>query len=294
MTDVTPATQPKPKAKPVASTSQKPKTKRVLLRELGARLPLGVVGSDGSSVNKEIACKPWRGREERVVGKLKANSKESGDFITRLLAYMYTKVGPHDFENMKDEQKRAVLSSMYMGDVFYMYVWLRIQCVNSSLKMTLNCPTCNFGFPFDADLDTIEVRTADDPSQVKWSYTLKTPFDIRGKEAKGFELAPTRWQTMESSVKTAIDSGDVNTSGAKMDMIQGCVRQVTGHDPMALIEQDYDNMMKVDIEKLSARIDEHEIGPDMSIKEKCPRCKRKFITSLDWGYQSFFEDSSLS
>ncbi len=294
MTDVSSFNSLKPKAMPVASTSpQKPQTKKILLRDLGPRLPLGVVGTDGS-VQKELACKPWRGREERQVEKLKEGSKESGDYITRLLSYMYTKVGPHDFESMKDAEKQAVLASMFMGDIFYMYVWLRTQCVNYSLKMTLTCPRCNFGFPFDADLETIEVRTAEELSQVKWSYTLEVPFPIRGKAATGFELSPMRWQTIEGSIKTALDSGDSSGVGAKMDTIQGCVRHVIDHEPMVLIANDYDDMMKVDIEKLAARIDEHEIGPDMSLKEKCPRCKRKFITSLDWGYQSFFEDSSLS
>ena len=293
MTSAIPVTEPT-QAKSAKSSPSKPQTKRVTLLELGPRLPLGVVGADGS-VSKDLVCKPWRGREEREVGKLKASGKESGDFVTRLLAYMFTKVGPHDFENMKDPEKHAVISSMFMGDVLYMYVWLRVQCVDKSLKMNLTCPNCNFSFPFDADLETVEVRTADKLDAVKWSYKLKVPFDIRGKPATGFELSPTRWQTMEISIKAALDAGDVNIGGAKMDIIQGCARRIIDREEMVLTANEYDNMMKVDIERLCSRIDEHEIGPDMSVKQKCPgRCKREFVTSLDWGYESFFEDSSPS
>lgn len=281
-------TDPRPASKPPESES---KIARVDLGKLGPRLPLGVIGSDGS-VNKDLVCKPWRGKEEREVGKLKKQGKESGDFITRLISYMFTKVGPHDFASMEEPEKRAVLSSMYMGDVFYMYVWLRTQTNGKSLKMTLSCPRCSFDFPFAADLDSVEVRTAEKYDHVKWSYALEIPFEVRGQMAQGFDLAPMRWQAMESSIKTAVDTGD--TDGSKMEIIQGCVQRVTGREEMVLIEQDFDEIEKVDIEQLSAKIDENEIGPDMSVKEKCPRCERRFTTSLDWGYESFFSASSLS
>lgn len=290
MTDAIPATEPTPKT---AKSSTPHKTKRVELGKLGPRLPLGVVGTDGS-VSKDLACKPWRGREEREVAKLKKGAKESGDFVTRLLAFMFTQVGPHDFANMEEPAKRAVISSMYMGDVIFMYVWLRVQTVGKSLRMTLTCPHCSFDFPFDADLETVEVRTADALDQVKWSYELKVPFEMRGQKAKGLDLSPMRWQSMESSIKAAYETGDTDANNAKMEVIQSCVQRITGREDMVLIEQDYDDMMKVDIEKLATRIDEQEIGPDMSLREKCPRCERKFVTTLDWGYASFFGDSSPS
>lgn len=293
MTSIATQTPEPTPAEPASNSPPKPETKRMTLAELGPRLPLGVVAGDGT-VRKDLACKPWRGLEEREVGKMKAGSKE--DFVTKLLAYMYTTVGPHDFTTLKEEEKRIIISSMFMGDVLYMYVWLRVQCIDKSLKMDLTCPRCPDGneIPYDANLETIEVRTAENLEQVKWSYDLKIPFEIRGKEAKTLELAPTRWQTMEASIKAAIEAGDVNLGGAKMDIIQGCVRKIGGWDEMVLVERDYDFMMKKDIERLTARIDEHEVGPDMSIKENCPRCKRSFITSLDWGYESFFGDSSPS
>lgn len=270
-----------------------PQTKRIELRELGARLPLGVVGTDGL-IHKDIACKPWRGREEREVSGFKSESQEKGDFVTRLISFMFTRIGPHDFESMKEAERKAVVATLYMGDVLYMYVWLRVQCLGKSLKMDLTCLRCNFEFPYDADLNTVVVRTADSLENAKWSYVLKSPFEIRGEMANSFDLAPTRWQTMETSIKKQYDAGDANGSGTKMDMIEGCIKRVTGREDMVLISKEFDDMLKVDIERLATRIDKHEVGPDLSVKEKCPRCKRDFVTTLDWGYESFFGDSSLS
>lgn len=294
MTDATKATPPEAaKASSSSEDTSKPKIKRVALKDLGPTLPLGVVDS-GGKLARSIECRRWRGAEEREVGRIQNDSKERGDFLSRLMGFMYTRVGDHDFEKMSEPEKQAIVGQMHMGDVFYMYVWLRTKCVGMSLKMDLTCPRCNFEFPFDADLSTVEVRTAESLADVKWTYDLIDPFDLRGQKATGFELGPVKWIAMEESIRKALESGGTNVGLAKMDVIQNCIQGVKGRDPMVLTERELDELTKMDIETLVARIDEHEVGPDMSVETKCQRCKRSIRTSLDWGYESFFEVSSPS
>lgn len=273
-----------------------PKIKQVLLKELGPTLPLGIPDANGV-LHRNIEVRRWRGAEEREVSQIRTDSKERGDFISRLLGFMFTQVGEHNFDKMKEPERQVVISQMHMGDVLYMYVWLRMKCLGSSVKMNLTCPRsrCSFEFPFDADLNSIEVRTAATLEDVKWSYDLLDPFDLRGSKATGFDLGPIKWGSMEESIRKALETGDTDAGMPKMDMIKQCIQGVKGRDPMVLIDSELDEISKLDIETLVSRLDEHEIGPDMSVDvEKCKRCKKPFRTSLDWSYGNFFGVSSPS
>lgn len=266
-------------------------TTKVLLKDLGPKLPLGFVGSDGAPCG-DLACKPWRGREEREVGKLRGESREEGDFPTKLLAYMYERMGPHDFTTMSMAEKQVVISQMFFGDALYAYVWLRTQCIGPELTLDLTCQNCAFEFKFAADLETSEVRTAPDTEAVAWEYDLQHPFEVRGKKAAAFELAPSRWVTMQQAAKATFDNGAHNANATKLDIMRSCISGVAGVGPMVLTMAELDDMAKIDIERLASQIDEHEIGPDMLVSEKCPRCRRSVRVSLDWDYASFFEISS--
>lgn len=307
MTDTIPS-QPSPadtvaqalaEAPAAVPVSQPPNTKpsgvtQVPLGKLEAQLPFGIPSSTGA-LHKTIACKDWTAVEEMAIDKLRAESRKTGQFPTLLLSFMYNQVGSHDFSTMEDAEKNAVLAQMYLGDVVYLYVYLRTQVMGTDLPLDLTCPHCGFEFAYQADLNTVKVRTATAAEGIRWRYELKRPIKIRGKEAKAFHLGPSIWShTQESIARTAqTDQGKGRT---KMEVICAAIRQVEGHDMMALIVEDFKLMSKIDIEKLAALIDDNEIGPDLSIKETCPRstCQRTIHTSLDWGYESFFAVSSRS
>jgi hypothetical protein len=288
---VSEAISPKSEAKPHQS-----KTKKVLLKDLGPSLPMGVADENGK-LHRALACKPWRGKEEREVGKLKSEAGKGDDFATALLSHMFTHVGPHDFSSMEDAAKRAVLMQMHLGDVLYMYVWLRTQCVDPVLNISLACPSprCDRGeFDFKADLRTVEVRTAPSPEAVRWTYDLCTPIEIRGGQVRGFELAPTTWSTMVETSQSNEDAQRPNLGAAKMDVIRSCIRSVLDRGEMVLIPSEIDELTKVDIEALAHLIDENEIGPALVVEATCPKCGRNFKTPIDWSYENFFETSSLS
>jgi hypothetical protein len=260
------------------------------LRELGAQLPIGIRGQDGA-LHKAVTCRDWRGREEREVAKLKKTARQKGDFISQLLGYMFTQVGPHDFTVMRPAERQNVLTHMYRADAMYLYLWLRHQCVGADLMLNLTCPHCGFQVPWKGDLDSLEVRTVEAVEPLRWEYVCQTVFDIRGTKVERLTLQPNRWAVFEATARKAVAGGDVGL--VSVDLIRDAIYQINGEDlSIVLIDKDLDDMTKRDLESLSHEIDRREVGPDLSVKEACPRCTLQFTTSMDWGYASFFAASS--
>jgi hypothetical protein len=266
-------------------------TTKTLLSDLGARLPFGVE-VDGA-YHTDLACKRWTFRQEREVDKLKRGARKGPDFPSRLLAFMLTRFGPHDFETMKEPEKLAILGKAWLGDVMYSYIWLRTQCIGTEFNMDLECPHCGAELPFRADLSTLEVRCADSLEQVLWKYRLRDSFPFRGSPAEGFVMGPCRWHAIQQAMRAARHSAS-GSGGMKQFLILGGIAEVIGRGPVAVVENDLYEMSKYDMESLFAEIDEHEVGPDLSISHECDVCERNIYTSLDWGYESFFGLSSRS
>lgn len=276
----------------VVRLPKKSHTRKVLLRDLGARLPFGVAGKDGV-LQKDIVSKPWRGKEEREVGKIRAWVRgDPTSFVARLLGYMFTKVGPYDFETMSEAEKVLVVSQMRSGDVLYLYVWLRAQCIGNEVGMDLNCPHCSNSVPYSADLNTLEVRCAEKADDADWTYQLRDPFSIRGKEVKALKVSPIRWSTSEGVMRAA--SGKKQGGVSKMDLLYGCIQGPVDGPELALVLTDLDEMTKYDIERLVALLDESEVGPDLSVTDNCPACLREFTVAMEWAYADFFTPSFQS
>lgn len=259
------------------------------LKELGAQLPLGFLDSSGKYA-RDIVLRPWRFKEEKELGKLRADNENAslGQFVTMILATMCTRLGYHNLETMEYVERRVIISQMWMADVFYVYMWLRTQNLGNVLEMELMCPFCKTKFPFDADLNTTDVVTAESVEHASWEQKLRSPIDIRSKKVVGFKLGPPRWSTMEIIGDTGADSGS-----AKAGLIAGSITGTLGDDkPLGVSESELDEMAKYDIELLSRRIEDNDLGPNMSVDSKCPRCKRESRHPMSWGYDDFFGISS--
>jgi hypothetical protein len=277
-------------------TPKKTEIKRVALKEQGARLPLGIINTDGT-YTKDIAVRRWRMAEERELGELRDKNRDANvaQFVGMVLATMCTQLGRHKFEELKQEERRIHISQMFMGDVFYAYVWLRLQTLGSELHLNLRCPNCGFRFPLVADLETIEVDGCDTLEECMWEYKLKESFEIRGKEVTDLLMGPARWTSLESMQGV----GGLNTGAAKASVILGSIHGIANWKdkdgkPMqvALAESELDEMGKRDIEAITNRVDEHAVGPNMSVEGSCQRCRYQYKLAIDWGYDSFFGDSS--
>lgn len=277
---------PEPNGDSVLPLPQKVRT--VLLKDLGPRLPLGVSDA-GGTCRGDLAGKTWTFREEKELGRLRDQNRDSNmaQYVSMVLATMYDRIGPYDFSAMKFDERRLRIGQMYMGDVYYAYVWLRLQALGPELDSEMTCAACASKFTFPADLETLEIATASSLEPFLWSYDLHVPLVIRDKEVRTLRMGPPLWQAIESMAGT----GGMNTGEAKAGIIRGSIVEINGLGNVALTESELDGMVKIDIERIANLLDEHHLGPDMAIEGKCPR-GHPFKQPIDWGYDSFFGSSS--
>lgn len=272
------------------------KIKKVLLKELGPVMPLGIKNPDGA-YSKTFTIKPWRMKEERELGQLRDQNRGStvASFVSSVLTTMCTNIGFNTIEKMKSAEKMVMISQMFIGDVYYLYTWLRISSLGGKLNMNITCPNCSNRFKFIADLETIEVNTCDSLDDACWDYKLKKPFQIRNKDVNELRMGPPRWSTLENMEGI----GALNTGEAKANLILGSIvgiknwKTPTGEmTPVVLTMAELDEMCKEDIEALTGEMDEHSIGPDMSVEGNCPKCRSNYVDQIDWSYDNFFGASS--
>lgn len=273
--------------------------KTVTLAEQGARLPLGIRASDGA-YRKDIAVRPWRMKEERELGRIRDQNKDANvaQFVSMVLSAMCTRLGPHDFESMsKPEERQVHVSQMFMGDVFYAYIWLRIQAMGHELGLDVTCPRCRHSYPFVADLNTVETVVVENEEQARWEYELKAPFEVRGKTVERLMLGPSRWNGLEMMSGNSISTGEAK-AGIIRSSIVGLgtpdwdVDEAGNLRPLVLTDAELDEMAKRDIEAITNSIEKHAVGPNMAVEDKCNRCGAEIKLAIDWGYDNFFGDSS--
>lgn len=260
--------------------------KKVPLIQLGNQLPIGIVAPDGN-LNKALAVRPWKTKDEREIGKQKARS--TADKVPNILARLATQIGPHEWteDSPKFAEKVVMLSQMFMGDVFYIYVLIRREAMGPVLKLkNLICHACETTFDYQADLNTLEVVTTDRIEDLDWEYELIHPIEIRGKMVGKFQMGALRWGMLDQV------NGE-NESSGKIAAVRGSiVRLNDDDDAVMLTEPELDELSKRDLETLSGLIDEHHAGPDMSVEGVCPKCRTEFMRPIDWRAESFFAISS--
>ncbi len=266
--------------------------KETTVKELGLNLPLGISdGADG--LVKSFALRPWRFKEEKELGELAEKNPDANlaQHVAMVVATMCTRLGPHNFEEMKWEEKLVHLGQMWMGDVFYIYILLRMQSLGGTLELRPKCATCRKEFDFDGILKSIRVLTGSVLSDALWNYKLEAPFEIRGKKAETLIMGPPRWNVLEMMDEAAVTNSGLRKAG----IIIGAIHGVEGEEHrLVLSESDIEEMTKKDIEELSEKIDKNSAGPDMFIEGKCPqlRCRSEFKQVIDWRYDNFFGVSS--
>jgi hypothetical protein len=273
--------------------SKETKIKKTTLAELGPKLPIGIVDSKTGTLGKVFSVRPWRLKEERELGKIRAANENASvaQYVAMILATMCTRFGNHDFEKMKFEERRLILSSAYMADVFYAYIWLRRDAIGSELSLKITCSNsnCHTNFEFTGDLGSIDVGEVDSLVDTEWIYKLKTPITVRGKLIEHFKFGPSRWNTLET-----IPAGTrrFDTGAAKSAIIRGSILEAGELGAIPLVDDELDELTKFDLERITTAINERPVGPTMSIEGKCTSCGAPFEHAIEWATDNFFEPSS--
>lgn len=281
----------------VKITKERDPTKAALAKktvgEIGPNLLLGFPGADGKS-GKSIVCRPWRMAEERILGHRRKDNEDRnmGKYVSIVLAGMCQRLGPASWPSMEGNdilERELVVSQMWVPDVFYAYVWLRIQAMGEELHMKLKCPTCAMDFDWTGDLRTLEVGVPETIEHARFQYTLRDGVDLRGKKITKFVLGPQRWFHIENM-------GDTTQGAAKGTVITASIHfvpELSETDEIVLEETELDGLTKYDLERLCRVIDEESSGPVLKVEPSCPR-KHSFVVPIDWRYDNFFGSSSAS
>lgn len=261
---------------------------KTTVAQRGPVLPVGI--AQGGQLHRDLAVRPWRMKEERALGKLREEGKSGNlaQYVGTVLAYMCTKLGPFNLEEMKITERQLIIGQMYMADVFYAYVWLRIQALGKLFPITFQPAWAVEPLKIECDLETIDVRTIEKLEEAISTYKLGTPITIRGKKVTGFKLGPQRWSSLEN-IKGIGQTQDFSIP--KLAVIKAGIVECEGiPGEIALTDDELDELTKLDLERLTAHMDRHVLGPIMMVEGS--HQGRQFRAPIDWGYDSFFAISS--
>lgn len=267
--------------------------KDVTLGERGPLLALGIPDPAGT-LHKGIELREWKGKQMRELGKLREDNENLNlaEHVNLVLSTMCSRIGAHDFSKCETKEKRLAISQMYTGDAFHAYAWARLKSLGSELFIDVQCPVCRYKFPWEGDLSTLTITTAETLKDALWKYDLINPVQLRGRDVKRLVMGPSQWHHVE---KAQIE-GRLDMEGGQLAMVEGVVYGIEGHEDFRLTQGEIDELSGRDIARIVGLIDTHYIGPDMRIETECERkmCKAKIIQPINWNYQDFFGASFRS
>ena len=229
-------------------------------------------------------------KEEKELGQAleKVEVTRMGQYISTVIGTLCTQIGPFRLETMKPAERAVIIAQMWMPDVFFTYLWLRVQTMGNILALKLTCPHCGHRFDYSADLSSVQIASVELLDHALWLYTPQKPFELRGTQAKLITMGPARW----ASIDALGDKVGKNFGVMKAGLILGSIHSVDGSVSQAFADHELDGMYKIDIETLTNLIDRNSLGPDMSVEDVCARCSKHYRSTLDWGNEAFFGISS--
>jgi len=259
----------------------------MFLKDLGNRLPIEIGGKE----LQYFKFKDWTFKEEEYIAKTKTKAKNIGRFITEVLVHMLVCVGDEDFETKDRNEKLIFLSGQPMGNILYMYIYLRYDQLGEDLKLVFKCPFCNHNVDdFVTDIGQIDVDCKFGQFDEIVKYKLKKPITLESGEqlVDHVKLGLAKWSMMEQTENGILDEAEMKKYSYRHSIVG--VDDVTGYvSPDEVINK----LKKQDIERLSVAIATHNAGPSIQAEIECEKCGNKFWRQIDWSYDHFFGVGSL-
>jgi hypothetical protein len=267
--------------------------KRTTLAERGPSLLIGIP-DQGGVYQRAMNVGRWTGKAMREIGRIREETKEvgMGDHIRHVFSVLMEQLGEFEFTKLKPDRQKLVVAKMYMGDVFYAYIYSRVKALGPKLNLEIPCPACRHSFKWEGDLNTLTVSYVDRLEDAYWEYDLLEPLNTRGREVKTLAMGPALWHAVETSKV----EGGLDFEGGKLALIGASVRGEVGRTEFPFGQAEIDELGGQDVETLVGLLDQNYVGPDLKISTACPRrsCRAPITQALDWSYQSFFGVSSRS
>ena len=254
----------------------------------GQRLPIGHIQNGQLYRNFKLA--KFTMREERAIeGLRKARGNMSlATFVAEILGKMLVSYGPwDDFQELEEGQRLHIISNAWLGDVMYMYLYLRITAIGPDMKFDVTCPSCQEKARLPADLGQTDVIVAEDLASLSRNYELRDGVEVGIATVKSLVIQPPRWQAMDAMKGARSNHGDV-----KLSMILSSIRQLGDGKRPATMDI-METIGKRDLELLTKYIDQTSPGPDLVLEATCPQCGHVTNNPLNWNWDFLFTASSL-
>lgn len=265
------------------------KLKTTELKEYGTKLALGIPDKAGH-YHKDLAFRRWNLKMNEEL-KRKQRQKGKGaltffQYVAVVLSEMCTRIGPHDFTQLEEKERLAIIYSMYYGDVMQAYVLLRYETMGEDINVNLVCPRCNGKTSFVGDLGTLPIRSADKTEDVEWEYKVRDQFEVRSENTESFLFSPIRWSSFKLLNPEKLEK-------MESSIVLGSIKAVNNKE-VALVDGELDEMGKRDFETILNLINDNSLGPDMSIDAVCDKaiCNNEWKVPIDWTYDNFFSVTS--
>jgi len=269
------------------------------LNEYGQRLPIGLVdeSTNPHTLKKEFELKKFDWQTERAASKTwkRVMRREGTTFLDEIivkLSHTLKSLGGTSLEKHNIDKKMQILYEMFPGDVFYMYVWLRVESLGNEFALTkVKCPACGHIIQeFPVDLSTIEINTRDNIDDIYHEITLRDGFEAMGETRKKITMRPSTFRAMVQ--------GDVEDDAEFFaNVFKGSVIAIEGMPPdTTLTDADIEQMSPRDRALVRGEVDFMSGGPRWDVVINCPneKCKVQFDHLIDWRFSNFFRLSSPS
>ena len=121
---------------PVPDPGYEPKTSSTTLELWGPQLPVGLLVE--GAFRRSITFKPYTMAAERQLSQHKKKNRNPAAFASCVLAEMIESVGPFgDFQSLSMNKRKMIVNQMYMADVLYAYILLRIEAMGEQIAFDI-------------------------------------------------------------------------------------------------------------------------------------------------------------
>lgn len=273
------------------------RTVLITLVEYGRKLPVGIVSTNNGTItlDKSFDLGKLDWTTEREIGRYWTKTRDDvgfGEYISTVLAHTITNIGKTDVTKLKINHRIEILKNMFVGDVFYMYAYLRLMSMGKDLKLSgLRCVSekCGKRFDYTVDVGTMGVVTIDDATKLEKKIELQDGFDLANDHQSTLIVRPPTWESMCDS-KIALSTQD----GFETSFLTSVVQIGDLSRGAVFTDADFTKMTKTDIEICREIHNRFYTGPMWIIEGQCPVCGEEFTFLIDWQYSNFFARSYTS
>ena len=276
--------------------AEKQKSRKTTLGELGLTLPI----YDGSEP-RSFSFKEWDMDTEEQLSDLQEDASNVGHFVRSMMDLLLDEFKGKDYQTLSKEEKTMALSQLHFPNMMYMYMALRVEELGHELHFdSVSCPHCNKeNKDFVADMRGLDIECKDVDHEMTVDYELKKVITMANPNGgsptviTGLKIGISKWDSLEA-VPT---EKATNTGFVKKAIFNSAI--IGAYNNGKLIEKFIETkelvrkIKKFDIERIGKKVVDNNAGPDMKLSGTCQHCRKDFETQINWGYESFFDSSSL-